>query len=275
MTLLDDPGAPGGVRPEPLVAKAPLLRPLRRGARPSKAKAPTLALEKELWAAGHDVVVGVDEVGRGAWAGPLAVGAAVLPQNRRVNGVRDSKLLTEPERERLFDRVAGWCEAWAVGLASQEECDDLGMAAAQRLAARRAVAGLGLTPSRVLLDGNWDFVGLGTTTRVIKGDAAVLSIAAASILAKVTRDRIMRGESLHFPGYDFDSNKGYPCPYHKLALQAYGPTSIHRRTWVFMDHTPWGGRRLTAAQRAQLQLDFEAAGNIEQMGEDGDPFEDG
>lgn len=224
----------------------PLLRPLRRGVQPSRAHAPSLSIEKELWAQGHAVVVGVDEVGRGAWAGPLAVGAAVLPQSRRVNGVRDSKLLTEPERERLFDRVAGWCDSWAVGMASQAECDDLGMAAAQRLAARRAITNLAIAPDHVLLDGAWDFVGLGHTTRIIKGDAMVLSIAAASILAKVSRDRLMRAEAQHYPGYDFDRNKGYPCPAHKLALQAYGPTAIHRRTWVFMDRTPWGGRTYRA-----------------------------
>ena len=97
---------------------------------------PTLRVEKELWAGGHDVVVGLDEVGRGAWAGPLTIGAAVLPADRRVNGVRDSKQLTEARREQLFDRVAGWCRAWAVGHATHEECDRLGMSAAQRLADR-------------------------------------------------------------------------------------------------------------------------------------------
>src|SRR5881227_909307 len=104
---------------------------------------PGLTRERALWADGHEVVVGVDEVGRGAWAGPLSVGAAVLPQNRRVYKVRDSKMLTEREREAMFDRIAGWCATWAVGHASQEECDELGMADAQRLAARRAIDGLG------------------------------------------------------------------------------------------------------------------------------------
>ncbi|MHB1536157.1 MAG: ribonuclease HII [Acidimicrobiales bacterium] len=206
----------------------------------TRALAPTLVVERQLWADGDQVVVGMDEVGRGSWAGPLMVGAAVLPAERRVYGVRDSKLLREAERERLFDRVARWCRAWAVGAASQSECDTLGMAAAQRLAARRAIDGLGATPDRVLVDGNWDFVGRGTTIRIVKGDARCLSIAAASILAKVTRDRLMRAESVHYPGFDFDANKGYPCPRHKMALQAYGPTAIHRRSWVFMDHLPWG-----------------------------------
>ncbi|MEJ7584628.1 MAG: ribonuclease HII [Acidimicrobiales bacterium] len=204
-----------------------------------KRQTPGLSIERALWAAGHEVVVGIDEVGRGSWAGPLTIGAAVLPPDRRVNKVRDSKALTEPEREALFDRLAGWCLAWAVGHASQEECDALGMSDAQRLAARRAIDGLGLTPGQVLIDGNWDFVGGGCTRRIIRGDATCLSISTASILAKVTRDRIMRTEAEHYPGYDFDSNKGYPCPRHKQALRGMGPTAIHRRSWVFMDDLPW------------------------------------
>jgi ribonuclease HII len=213
-----------------------------------------LSVERALWDDGHDVVVGFDEVGRGAWAGPISVGAAVLPADKRVYRVRDSKMLTEEERERLFDRIASWCRAWAVGHATQVECDALGMSAAQKLAAQRALDGLGLTPDRVLIDGRWDFVGLGpgTTRRIVKGDATCLSIAAASILAKVTRDRLMRVESEHFPGYDFDLNKGYPCPRHKLALKAWGPTTIHRRTWVFMEHLPWGGRLPSPVQQSLL-----------------------
>jgi ribonuclease HII len=200
---------------------------------------PSLRVERELWASGHEVVVGVDEVGRGAWAGPISVGAVVLPKDKRVYKVRDSKMLTEKQREHLFDRVAEWCVAWAVGHATQVECDTMGMSLAQKLAAKRAISGLGLTPDKVLIDGNWDFVGTGNTQRLIKGDARCLSIAAASVLAKVTRDRLMREEAEHFPGYDFDLNKGYPCPRHKMALKAWGPTSIHRRTWVFMEHLPW------------------------------------
>jgi ribonuclease HII len=219
-----------------------------------KASAPSLAIERELWAAGHEVVVGVDEVGRGAWAGPLTIGAAVVPRDRRVNKVRDSKMLTEAEREALFDRIASWCVAWAVGHASQEECDELGMSAAQRLAASRAIDALGVVPDHVLIDGNWDFVGRGTSRRIVKGDATCLSIAAASILAKVTRDRIMRAEATNFPGYDFELNKGYPCPRHKVALQAWGPTSIHRRSWVFMDHLPWTGVKRVRPPGLDAQL---------------------
>src|SRR5688500_18711224 len=120
------------------VGSVPVLR------RAIKSKSPSLATERELWDAGHEVVVGMDEVGRGAWAGPLTVGAAVIPTDKRVYKIRDSKMLTELERERLFDRVAGWCVAWSVAHATQEECDTLGMTAAQKLAARRAIDGLGL-----------------------------------------------------------------------------------------------------------------------------------
>ena len=213
-----------------------------------KTKAPGLAEERALWAAGREVVVGVDEVGRGSWAGPLTIGAAVVPRDRRINKVRDSKMLTEPEREAMFERIADWCSAWAVGHASHDECDRLGMSAAQKLAARRAIDGLGIAPDAVILDGKWDFVGHPVTRKLVKGDATCLSIAAASILAKVTRDRMMRAEAEQYPGFDFELNKGYPCPRHKLALNAYGPTSIHRRSWVFMDGLPWTGcRRLPPA----------------------------
>jgi ribonuclease HII len=216
-------------------------------------RAPTRLLEKELWAAGHDVIVGIDEVGRGAWAGPLMVGAAILPRHRRVNGVRDSKALTESDREFLFDRIASWCDAWAVGGASQEECDQLGMAEAQRLAARRALAALGVTPDAAVVDGKWNFIGtdVAHVEMRVKADLTCLPVAAASILAKVTRDRIMREQAVHYPQWGFESNKGYPCPVHKAGLQAYGPSAIHRRTWVFMDHyVPWPGvpRRYIAAQ---------------------------
>lgn len=200
-----------------------------------KGKAPGTRHERAFWDAGVDVVVGLDEVGRGAWAGPLTIGAVVIPRDRRLYKIRDSKLLTEPEREALFDRITEWAQNWAVGHASVEECDELGMSDAQRLAATRALEALGTDPQRVLLDGNWDFVGRGTTTKIVKGDATCLSIAAASILAKVTRDRIMRSVAPTYPDYVFDKNKGYPCPLHKRTLREKGPTEIHRHTWAFID----------------------------------------
>ena len=148
-------------------------------------RAPTRAIEKELWAEGFDVIVGIDEVGRGAWAGPLMVGAAILPRDKRVNGVRDSKMLTEKHREQLFDKVAAWCEAWAVGAATQQECDALGMAAAQKLAAERAIHALGVRPDAAVVDGKWDFVSphVRHVEMRVKADRVCLSVAAASILA--------------------------------------------------------------------------------------------
>lgn len=214
----------------------------------SKKRAPTREIEKELWARGHDVVVGIDEVGRGAWAGPLTVGAAVLPRDTRVNGVRDSKLLTEAERERLFDRLTGWCTEWAVGSATQDECDRLGMSAAQKLAARRAIERLGVVPDVAVTDGTWDFVSpsVAHVELAVKADLRCLSVATASILAKVVRDREMRAQAASYPHWSFDSNKGYPCPVHKAALLGYGPSAIHRRTWAFMDnYVPWTSIRRT------------------------------
>jgi ribonuclease HII len=210
----------------------------------ARGRAPTRKIEQELWAEGYETVVGIDEVGRGAWAGPLMVGAAILPRHKRVLGVRDSKLLTERDREAIFDRIADWCLAWSVGAASQVECDELGMADAQRLACRRAIDGLGAAPDVAVSDGKWDFVS-PTVAHVemrVKADRDCLSVAAASILAKVVRDRQMRVLAESYPNWSFDTNKGYPCPVHKFALQGYGPSAIHRRTWVFMDnYVPWSG----------------------------------
>lgn len=228
---------------------APRLRPSL------KRRAPGLGYERELWTSGSTLVVGVDEVGRGAWAGPLSVGAAIVPKDRRVYKIRDSKMLTEVEREALFDRVGEWCEAWAVGHASHTECDELGMSEAQRLAASRAIEALAVQPDHVLVDGNWDFV--GGARRIVGGDRVSLSIAAASILAKVTRDRLMRREAEDFPQYNFEGNKGYPCPIHKAALQALGPCAIHRRSWVFMDHLMWNGLERYARPDAQQELPFD------------------
>jgi ribonuclease HII len=118
------------------------------------------------------------------------------------------------------------------------------MADAQRLAARRAVDALGVRPDAAVVDGKWNFL-TGAVPHVemrVKADRTCLAVAAASILAKVTRDRIMRDCAESYPHWSFDTNKGYPCPLHKAALQGYGPSAIHRRTWVFMDHyVPWSG----------------------------------
>jgi ribonuclease HII len=208
----------------------------------SKKRAPTREIEASLWAQGYETVVGIDEVGRGSWAGPLMVGAAVLPRDTRVNGVRDSKLLSEPQREALFDRIAEWCVSWSIGAASHAECDLLGMSAAQKLAAKRAIEGLSVRPDVAVTDGKWDFVSpsVPKVHLEVKADLRCLSVAAASILAKVVHDREMRMWAEHYPPWSFDTNKGYPCPVHQSALLGYGPSSIHRRSWVFMETcNPW------------------------------------
>jgi ribonuclease HII len=190
------------------------------------------------------VVVGIDEVGRGAWAGPVTVGA-VVPAPEHLRGIRDSKALNRPERERAAAAVRDWAVAIGIGHASALECDELGMTAALRVAANRALAQLaaqGYEPDRVILDGNHDYLRLGERcTTVVKGDASVLAVAAASCVAKVTRDALMVEDAENYPPYDFESNVGYPAPVHKHALRGYGPSAIHRRSWIFMEHLCWRG----------------------------------
>lgn len=211
---------------------------------PVRTRPPTLRLERRCWRAGDRVICGVDEVGRGAWAGPVTV-AAVVPAQAHLRGVRDSKQLTRDEREQACDRILTWAVAVGVGHASHEECDELGMTAALRAAGRRALARLaeqGFEPDRVILDGNYDYLGLGArVTTLVRADATSLAVAAASCVAKVTRDALMRGEAEHFPAYGFESNVGYPAPVHKAALAWFGPSAIHRRSWIFMDGLSWRG----------------------------------
>ena len=231
-----------------MTTSVPRLRPSLRSA------APGTRFEHAAWAEGAETVVGIDEVGRGSWAGPLTVGAVVIPRNQRIYKVRDSKMLTPDEREALYDRIIGWAAATGVGHASAAECDELGMSEAQRLATRRAIAALGVDVDHALVDGRWDFVASIPTTTIVKGDRYSLSIAAASIVAKVTRDRIMREYAETFPWYAFDANKGYPCPRHKAALQALGPSSLHRRTWAFMAPLVWSGIDGCAIEQDELTL---------------------
>ena len=210
--------------------------------RPSlRAHAPGTAFEQERWNRGDTVVVGIDEVGKGAWAGPLTVGAVVIPADRRIYKIRDSKQLTPSEREAMAGRIKDWALHWSVGHASAAECDELGMSDAQRLATARTLQALGVVPDHALIDGNWDFVENIDTTTIVKGDARSLSIAAASIVAKVTRDAIMRAAAKTYPWFAFESNKGYPCHRQRAALQLLGPSTIHRRSWVYMENLAWDG----------------------------------
>ncbi|MCY3785464.1 MAG: ribonuclease HII [bacterium] len=228
---------------------------------------PDLSREQEFWDSGAAVVAGLDEVGRGAWAGPLVVVAAALradgPHGPFAGAVRDSKQLRADQRERLFDLIAAGCESWALGSADAAECDELGMSAAQRLAARRALDRLAVLPDALLLDGRWDFVSVtpgapagggfgGPVRTVVGGDARCVSLAAASILAKVWRDGHMVQQAARYPAYDFDRNKGYPCPRHRAALAAWGPSAIHRRSWAFMEHLPCGAPGEGAATQPRL-----------------------
>ncbi len=171
--------------------------------------------------------------------------AAVIPASEHLRGIRDSKLLSPAAREVAAVNVRGWARAYAVGHASPSECDELGMTAALRAAGERALGQLasqGFEPDRIILDGNHDYLRLGKrVTTVIKADMTSLACAAASCVAKVARDAIMAAEAEHFPAYGFESNRGYPAPVHKAALAAYGPTTIHRRSWVFMEDLVWGG----------------------------------
>jgi ribonuclease HII len=205
---------------------------------------PTLRVERKCWEAGDRCVVGIDEVGRGSWAGPVTV-AAVVPGDEHLKGVRDSKMLTPQEREVSAARVRSWARGIGIGHASHEECDVLGMTEALRRAACRALDELsdqGFTPDRIVLDGKFDYIRQPRVVRtIIKADMKVLSVAAASVVAKTTRDALMADEAEHFPAYGFESNRGYPAPVHKCALAAYGPTSIHRRSWIFMEYCLWGG----------------------------------
>ena len=195
--------------------------------------APSLRHERAHWDAGA-VVAGVDEVGCGAWAGPVTYAAVVLPRTRRMYKLRDSKMLTPEERELLAGRLWRFALAIGIGHAGNDEIDRLGMSMARRLAARRAVQDLPLRPDVLLLDGSWDFLSdYGThNERLVRGDARCASIAAASIVAKVTRDQLMRELAPGHPAYAFASNKGYPTPTHREALATFGPCDLHRRSWT-------------------------------------------
>jgi ribonuclease HII len=223
--------------------------------RPSlRAHAPGTTFEQERWSAGDRIVVGIDEVGKGAWAGPLTVGTVVIPSNSRIYKVRDSKQLTPSEREVVATRIKNWALHWSVGHATATECDELGMSDAQRLATKRALSALGVVPDHALVDGKWDFVESIETTMIVKGDGRSLSIAAASILAKVTRDAMMREAARTYPWYSFESNKGYPCHRQRAALQLLGPSTIHRRSWVYMENLAWDGIAACRPERHPMSL---------------------
>ncbi|UYM04413.1 ribonuclease HII [Solicola gregarius] len=187
--------------------------------------------ERALWRAGLTPVAGVDEAGRGACAGPLVAAAAVLPEGRRgiVPGLADSKLLTPLQRDRCYDEVLARAVDWSVVAIESTECDRLGMHVANIEALRRALARLGDRPEYVLTDG-FPVDGLGRPGLAVwKGDRVSASIAAASVIAKVTRDRMMTELHEQYPAYDFATHKGYITREHERALGAHGACPQHRR----------------------------------------------
>ena len=177
-------------------------------------------------------VCGVDEAGRGPWAGPVSAGAVILDPGNLPEGLNDSKLLTEKARERLEPEIKARALAWGVGLASVEEIDQLNILQATGLAMRRAVEAMALSPAFALVDGNYKFALPCPILTVVKGDSRSSSIAAASILAKVARDRIMIQAEGLYPGYGFAGHKGYHAASHVEALKRLGPSPIHRMSWA-------------------------------------------
>ncbi|GFN23953.1 ribonuclease HII [Thermanaeromonas sp. C210] len=188
-------------------------------------------LEEQLAARGIRYIAGVDEVGRGPLAGPVAAGAVILPPGFYLAELVDSKKLSPGRRKRLAVQIMEKSLAWAVGWASVLEIDCLNIAVASRLAMQRAVAGLAITPEHILVDAFY-LPGINIPqTPLIAGDNLSASIAAAAILAKVARDKLMEDYDRVFPGYGFGRHKGYPTREHRAALAALGPTPIHRHSF--------------------------------------------
>ncbi len=192
------------------------------------ARGPTLMLERA-YIDGH--VCGVDEAGRGPWAGPVSAAAVILNLRKVPKGLDDSKKLSARTREALEIEIKAKAVAWCVGFASVEEIATLNILHAAGLAMHRAVAGLHVAPAYALVDGNYRFKLPCEVKTVVGGDGKSKSIAAASILAKVARDRIMVEMDARYPGYGFASHKGYGAPVHGEALRALGPCEIHRMSW--------------------------------------------
>ena len=206
-----------------------------------RADAGLYGYEQGLSRAGFARVAGADEAGRGACAGPLVAAAVVLPA-RPLPGLNDSKKLTPRARERMYDVIVRRAVAWSVVRVEPAECDALGMYVANLEALRRAVWRLGVGPDFVLTDG-FPVDGFGVPTLAMwKGDAVAASVAAASVVAKVTRDRIMREYHDDYPEYRFDIHKGYCTTLHQSKLDEHGPCAIHRMNWDNVARTVKLGR---------------------------------
>ena len=188
--------------------------------------------DEQVRAEGYSALCGVDEAGRGPLVGPVVAAAVILPPDFQLEGINDSKKLSEKKREALFDVIKERAVAYGIGMADHKEIDEMNILQATFLAMRRAVEAMGVTPAMVLVDGNQDpKLGLPTRT-VVKGDATSASIAAASILAKVTRDRILIDMDKEYPQYHFAKHKGYGTKDHYAQLMEHGMCPYHRRTFL-------------------------------------------
>lgn len=202
---------------------------------------PDLREETALCAQGYRLIAGLDEAGRGSWAGPVVAGAVILPLGpasllERLRGVRDSKQLTPRQRDRLYDAIQATALAVGVGIVPATAIDALGIVQATKLAMEEAIRDLDLAPHFLLIDG-LDLPSVPIPQkRIIKGDSLCLSIAAASIVAKVSRDRMMVSLDGDYPGYGFARHKGYGTPQHRQALECLGICSIHRLSFAPMKH---------------------------------------
>ncbi|MEU6881691.1 ribonuclease HII [Streptomyces sp. NPDC046712] len=227
---------------------------------------PTHSVERSLRATtGVKIVAGVDEVGRGAWAGPVTVCAAITGLRRPPEGLTDSKLITPKRRTALAAELEKWVTAYALGHSSPQEIDELGMTAALRLAAVRALEALPVRPEAVILDGKHDYLGSPWKVRtVIKGDQSCIAVAAASVIAKVRRDAMMaelESAAQECSAYGFGANAGYPSPVHKAALAERGPTPYHRLSWSYLDALPqW--RHLKKVRISAEAVALESGGQL-------------
>ena len=193
-------------------------------------------IENEILNGGISPVCGVDEAGRGPLAGPVCAAAVILPQGLEIPGLNDSKKLTEKKRDALFDVITEQAVSYGIAFATVEEIEKLNILNATFLAMNRAIAMLNIAPALALIDGNRN-AGIGMPSRcIIKGDSRCASIAAASILAKVTRDRYMYEMAEKYPQYGFAQHKGYGTAAHYAALREFGPSEIHRMSFLKKMH---------------------------------------
>ena len=191
-----------------------------------------LLYENEAKSKGYNIICGVDEAGRGPLAGPVFAAAVVLPDGHIIEGVNDSKKLSEKKRDMLYDKIIKECVCYAVGTASEKEIDEINILQATFLAMKRAVDGLEIKPDLALVDGN-RIPTLDTDVEtIVKGDGKSASIAAASIIAKVSRDRYMLKLAEQYPQYEFERHKGYPTKLHYEKIYKYGVSDVHRKSFL-------------------------------------------